>query len=89
MKTKRYNFGYRKVRKIFNKTGGRCFYCGVILPPDTDNLDDYGQAVSSIRNWDIDHVIPVSVGGSNADDNLVPSCKRCNGEKSDKTVVLL
>jgi hypothetical protein len=32
-----------------------------------------------------DHVIPVSRGGSNEDDNLVASCFRCNRAKHDKT----
>ena len=82
---KRYNFEYRKVRRIFKKTDGRCFYCGIELPPDTDNKDDLGLVVSSIRNWHIDHVIPISRGGDNNDDNLVPACRKCNGDKSNKT----
>lgn len=31
-----------------------------------------------------DHVIPVAAGGSNAASNLVPACRRCNREKSDR-----
>ena len=33
----------------------------------------------------IDHVVPVSRGGSNHLRNLVPACKRCNSAKGDKT----
>lgn len=34
----------------------------------------------------IDHVVPISRGGSNANDNLAPACVRCNSEKHDKTL---
>jgi 5-methylcytosine-specific restriction endonuclease McrA len=32
----------------------------------------------------IDHVVPVSKGGTNAIRNLAPACGRCNGRKSDR-----
>lgn len=31
----------------------------------------------------LDHYIPLGRGGSNENDNLVLSCKKCNHEKSD------
>lgn len=31
-----------------------------------------------------DHVVPVSRGGANDASNVVPSCRSCNGSKSDK-----
>lgn len=85
-KSSRPSYGWRKIKKILAKTGGRCFYCGCVLPPDTDNLDEYGVCYSSIRNWDVDHLIPVSKGGNGKVENLVPSCKSCNHNKSDKLV---
>lgn len=33
----------------------------------------------------IDHIVPVSRGGRSNEQNLVCSCNRCNGEKSDRT----
>lgn len=42
---------------------GRCAYCDGIL---------------SGKRWHIDHVIPLSAGGSDKRDNLVPACARCN-----------
>ena len=81
----RYSFGWKKAKKIYNKTGGRCFYCGIELPKNTDFKDDGGLIVSSRRNWDIEHVIPLSRGGTNDIDNLVPACQYCNGTKMVKT----
>jgi 5-methylcytosine-specific restriction endonuclease McrA len=34
----------------------------------------------------VEHVIPVSSGGSNEIENLVPACKACNSIKSNKTL---
>lgn len=33
----------------------------------------------------IDHVVPLSRGGSNDDDNLIVTCASCNQSKCDKT----
>ncbi len=34
----------------------------------------------------IDHVVPVSKGGRDAPDNVVPACKSCNSSKGAKNV---
>lgn len=34
----------------------------------------------------LDHVVPVSRGGSNYEDNLVPACLSCNGSKNGLTL---
>ncbi len=47
----------------------KCAYCGIEL------LDSISA----------DHVIPVSRGGSNTIDNIVPSCRNCNSRKNSKT----
>ena len=47
----------------------RCTYCGV-------DLED-----SPTR----DHDIPVSRGGTNYIDNIVPACRACNSTKNTKT----
>lgn len=36
-------------------------------------------------SMDLDHIVPVSKGGSNELDNLQLLCRRCNGKKSNKT----
>ena len=35
----------------------------------------------------IDHMTPLTRGGSNDPDNLVPACRSCNSSKHDKTVL--
>jgi len=40
----------------------------------------------SFKNGHIDHIIPVSKGGTNARDNLVYCCQRCNLSKGAKTL---
>jgi hypothetical protein len=35
---------------------------------------------------DVDHVLPLSRGGSNREDNLVTACPTCNRSKNAKTV---
>ncbi len=57
----------RKTRWWQQKTSsGKCYYCG--------------QKVG-FANLTMDHVIPLSRGGSSRKDNLVPCCKDCNNKK--------
>lgn len=51
---------------LLDLQSGRCFYCG-----------------SSIaKEREIDHFVPWSFSGDDGLDNLVASCRRCNGSKS-------
>ena len=45
-----------------------CFWCGSELN----------------GSYHVDHVIPISRGGSNGPENIVAACRQCNQEKSDK-----
>ncbi len=36
-----------------------------------------------------DHIIPVSMGGGNEIENLLPCCKSCNSTRQNKTMVRL
>lgn len=67
---------------IWNKTKGRCWYCGrrLVLPKD-----DPDQLVR--ESWFVpDHVVPLALGGGNDPSNLVPACWACNASKGQKTV---
>jgi len=40
------------------------------------------------ENLQIDHVVPLSRGGRNSIDNIVPACGSCNSSKRDKTLIV-
>lgn len=72
-----------KNRRVWEKTNGRCWYCGTsLLKP---NLLKHSPAQR--RRWyTIDHATPRSRGGSLFENNLLPCCSECNGKKMDMTV---
>lgn len=53
------------------KGGYKCYYCGC--------------EVESPTKMTLDHVYPVSLGGPTIPQNLVPSCRICNGLKENMT----
>lgn len=53
---------------VFKRDGFRCRYCG--RTPEVSVLH-------------VDHVVPVSKGGTNDPANLVAACSSCNGGKSN------
>lgn len=50
---------------------GKCFWCGI-------------EIALKRRTTHVDHLIPISKGGSNFPSNLVIACQPCNSRKSDK-----
>lgn len=65
-KTRRFRGEVR--RNIFERDGGKCFYCGVLVG----------------NRWHADHVIPWSKGGRTNEKNGVVACPSCNLKKSAK-----
>jgi 5-methylcytosine-specific restriction endonuclease McrA len=51
---------------IHQKYKGKCAYCGKDI---------------TVKNMQIDHVIPKYHGGTNEETNLMPTCRRCNHYK--------
>lgn len=43
------------------------------------------QYCGSNKQLTVDHIIPLSKGGTNEIDNLITSCRYCNSKKHDKT----
>ena len=56
----------RKRMEIFRRDGLKCSYCGGFFP---------------VSQLEIDHVTPVSQGGTDEDSNLTTSCITCNRSK--------
>ena len=53
-------------QKVYDKYNGHCAYCGKAI---------------SIKEMQVDHIIPKRNGGTNDIDNLNPSCRLCNHYK--------
>ncbi len=64
-------FSYEDKKRILKKSDGKCAHCG-------ENL--------TYKNMTIEHVIPLSKGGTNEDRNLVALCKNCNNDKDDNII---
>lgn len=59
----------KQLRKvIFDKYGGRCAYCG--------------EKFGSIRDMQVEHFEPFSLGGADEIENYMPACRKCNYYKS-------
>jgi len=56
------------IRAIYAHQNGRCYYCGQKVGED----------------YHVDHVVPLSRGGTNDPSNLVIACTHCNLSKNDK-----
>lgn len=64
---------------IYNKKNGYCVYDNMKL-----TFTNYGKSCE-IGAWEVDHSLPVSRGGTDNMNNLVPACFFCNREKADMT----
>lgn len=57
-----------KRQRIYERDGYRCVRCGL----------------TEVSYLSIDHIVPVSQGGTNKDINLQTLCKTCNVAKGDR-----
>lgn len=77
--------------QIIEKTKGKCWYCGerfVLGALASDrSIPGYKPTPAEKRKkLHIDHQTPLSRGGSDDLENLVPCCATCNSSKGRKTV---
>ena len=64
-------FSLQERKEIYDMYDGHCAYCGYKIR--------YDEMV-------IDHILPISKGGSNKIENLFPSCGDCNAYKYNLTL---
>ena len=55
---------------LVRRQGGKCYYCQ--------------QRFTKQRKPELEHIVPLSKGGPNSDDNVVAACRACNGRKHAK-----
>lgn len=58
-------------KKVHEKMGGHCAYCGEII---------------TISQMQVDHIVPISRGGADEMGNMFPACRSCNHYKSTLSV---
>lgn len=68
----RRRFSKAERAKILERSGGKCLCCGKQLKPE---------------DFTVDHVVPLSRGGTNDIENLVALCFNCNSFKSNDLYV--
>jgi hypothetical protein len=69
-RTEREAFGARLRFEVLRRCNFACFYCGV-------------PAAYGMKQLHVDHVVPVSLGGTNEPWNLVAACWDCNAGKTN------
>ena len=68
-----------KIRQLlYERANGKCYICGrqMVLNDDTEKLNELEAT--------IDHVVPLSKGGTNDISNCAVCCSRCNRIKGDR-----
>ena len=70
------NNAKKKLKRILAKQKGKCFYC---------DCRTYRQEQKLLPVATVDHVIPLSKGGTHSIKNLVVACSDCNQAKGCKT----
>lgn len=71
--------GSPQLRKLINRDGLACFYCGWTC--------DLNAPLDSDRFPTRDHVIARSNGGKSVMTNLVLACKKCNNAKGRRSAM--
>jgi hypothetical protein len=78
-RAKRAGVAYQYVikEKVFERDGWRCHICKQKTPPKL--MGTYNN-----RAPELDHIVPLSIGGPHVYENVKCCCRRCNGDKSCK-----
>lgn len=79
MRTRHY-----KQKTVWSETGGVCHWCGIQTVKNPS-----GTGIQVYNTFTVDHVIPVSQGGTNDRENLVAACYACNQKRNEVDVLNL
>lgn len=71
MTTKRKFLSKAIRRRVYEKYGGKCAYCGHPI---------------AYKDMQVDHLVALNAGGVDAEENYMPACRTCNHYKSTMTV---
>lgn len=56
--------------EIFNAAQGKCHICG--------------RKIQVTEQWEVEHIIPLAMGGEDAGSNLAPAHKSCHRQKTNE-----
>jgi len=71
--------GFKKLKAIFNKYGGKCAYCGIDLNNENFTIDH----ITSFLKKDL---LKHKNFGYNSIENLNPCCGSCNSRKRSRSI---
>lgn len=74
---------FRKLKAVYKRNGPVCFYCERELMPleEAMALPDPSSIIPPDNYPTVEHVVPLSCGGSNRLTNIVTACYPCNVQK--------
>ena len=82
-KNRAQKFGADETKKVWKRSKGRCSYCGIqLVLGKPDNL-------VTEKSFTIDHILPVSKGGTNNVSNIRAACSKCNNIRGNASLYYL
>lgn len=75
-----------KRQRIWDKSGGKCWYCGCDLDPYNWHKDHFLPRFRNENKKRLDYLRLNGGAGTDAESNLVPSCPSCNLQKATYTI---
>lgn len=70
---KRLKLSKKQRLSVFVKHEGQCYLCGLMIRPG--------------ESWEVEHILPVGLGGDNTEENLRPAHSKCHKPKTAQDVV--